>query len=436
MNIQELKKIVCKAIDAEKDEIIKIGNDIFKNPELGYKEFRTSNIVNNKFKELGLDIKKDQAITGVSGVKKGKSSKAKICVVGELDGVIQPKHKYADKDNSGVAHACGHSAQIAVMLGAASGIIKSGVMDYLDGDISFLASPAEEFVDLEYRQSLRDNKKIKLFGGKQELIREGYFDDIDLVIATHAMGSEPERKAMIDVDLNGFVAKRVIYKGKAAHAGAQPHKGINALNAALIGMTAINTQRETFRDEDNVRVHPIITKGGDVVNTVPDEVILETYVRANSIDAIINSSKKINRALEAGAYAVGGTCEIQEIPGNLPLDQSRELSEVFYSNIAGLIGEENIIRGQRVFASGDIGDVSSLLPTIQPNLGGFDGTIHGEDFHIADEEMAYIIPAKAIAMTIIDLLVNDAQKALEIKKGYKPIFNDKESYEKLWDNYK
>jgi len=66
----------------------------------------------------------------------------------------------------------------------------------------------------------------------------------------------------------------VRYIGKAAHAGGMPHRGINALYAANIALSAINAIRETFRDEDTIRVHPIITRGGSQVNVIPADVRL------------------------------------------------------------------------------------------------------------------------------------------------------------------
>ena len=93
-----------------------------------------------------------------------------------------------------------------------------------------------------------------------------------------------------------FVSKVIRYKGVAAHAAGAPYKGINALNAASLGLSALAYQRETFKDEDHVRVHPIITKGGNLVNVVPDEVVIETLVRASNKDAIADAAFKTDRA--------------------------------------------------------------------------------------------------------------------------------------------
>lgn len=111
------------------------------------------------------------------------------------------------------------------------------------------------------------------------MIRIGAFDDIDLDIVHH---TEDEDICVGATSNNGFVSKVIRYKGVAAHAAGAPYKGINALNAASLGLSALAYQRETFKDEDHVRVHPIITKGGNLVNVVPDEVVIETLVRASN----------------------------------------------------------------------------------------------------------------------------------------------------------
>ena len=87
----------------------------------------------------------------------------------------------------------------------------------------------------------------------------------------------------------GFVAKKIRFIGKAAHAGGAPYDGVNALNAAMAAMMCIHTMRETFKDEDKSRVHSIITNGGDLVNIVPANVTMEAYVRGATPGAIADA---------------------------------------------------------------------------------------------------------------------------------------------------
>ena len=414
MDKEQLRQQVVRAIDEHRNEIIEIGEQIFKNPELGFKEHKTSALVKDVFKKLGLPYEENLAITGVKALAKGKNHDIKVAIMGELDAVVSPAHPCADPV-TGAAHACGHNAQIAAMLGAAMGLVFGDVLDKLSGDVAFMAVPAEEYVELEFREKLRDEGKITFFGGKQEFIKIGAFDDIDMAMMVHSHAGVEERKAFISCASTGFIGKTVRYKGKEAHAGAVPHEGINALNAAMLGLMATHVQRETFRDEDQVRVHPIITKGGDLVNIVPADVRLETYVRAKTIDAVVGANEKVNRALKAGAYAVGAEVEINEIPGYLPLQQEATMGYLFAENIQGLIGKENIVEGVDLTGSTDAGDVSHIIPTLHPTVGGFAGNAHSKDFKIVDPDMAYVIPAKAMALTVVDLLFDDAKLAKDIK---------------------
>lgn len=432
MNKQELKKIVCDTIDKHRNEIIEIGKKVLMNPELGFKEIKTAETVKEVFSKLRLEYKDKLALTGVKAYMRGKNSKAKVAVMGEMDAVLCPMHPNADS-NTGAAHSCGHNTQIAAMLGAAIGFVNCGAKEHLDGDVIFMAVPAEEFVELEYRERLKKDGKISFLGGKQELIHIGAFDDVDMAMMVHCQPNTPERKAWLMGGSTGFIGKTIRFKGKEAHAGGAPFLGINALNAAMAALMCIHAQRETFRDEDHIRVHPIITKGGDLVNIVPADVRMETFVRGRSMNAVVDANNKVNRAIKGAAYAIGAEVSITEFPGYLPMVQDNELSDLFKSNSGQLIGEENIIEGIDMVGSTDIGDLCSIMPVIQPSMGGVTGDAHSQDYKIADEEAVYIIPAKAMAMTVVDLLWNGAEKAFEIKKNFKPQFT-KDSYLKFMDD--
>ncbi len=408
-----------------------MGEEIFAHPELGYKETRTADLVESKFRQMGARYRSSLAITGVKARLPGSRCRASVGILGELDAVLCHDHPSADPQ-TGAVHACGHNAQIAALIGAGFGLVDSGVMGLLDGDVVLLAVPAEEYVELEFRQRLREDGRIRFFGGKQELIYRGEMDDLDLAMICHSESNTPERKARVGGSSNGFLGKLVRYLGKEAHAGGAPHEGVNALNAAVLGMMGINAQRETFRDEDSIRVHPIITKGGDLVNIVPADVRLETYVRAKTVEAIMGANEKVNRALKAGAMAVGAEVTITDVPGYLPLENEPGLTELFRANLADLIGSENILAGQHMAGSTDMGDVTHLMPAIHPSCGGVRGRAHTRDFQIVDPEMAYLIPAKALAMTAIDLLADDARLARQILAGFQPRLT-KDEYLKLWE---
>lgn len=431
MTVEELKVRVCEAIEAHAERIINIGEHIFRNPELGFKEQKTAALVAEEFGRLGLPHRRGIALTGVVGTMGTGRPGPNVAVMGELDSLNIPGAPHADPV-TGAAHSCGHNAQIAEMLGVAIGLHAAGVLEELSGQVTFMAVPAEEYVEIEYRNGLRRGGKIEFLGGKQEFIRLGEFDHIDVAMMVHLSNKDAAQPGVrVGGTCNGFFGKLVRYSGRPAHAAGAPDKGINALNAAMIALTAINAQRETFRDEDHVRVHPIITRGGDLVNIIPADVRMETYVRGKTIEAISDANKKVNRALEAGAYAVGAEVEIIEIPGYLPQVESALLNDMFRANAGALLGAGAVTAGGHGAGSSDVGDVSHLLPTIQPYFGAVEGRFHGEDFRIVDPRMAYIEPAKAMAMTVVDLLANGGEKARAAKAAFKPVYT-RETYLEMW----
>jgi len=429
---RELKKRAIEEIDKKKDEIIAIADSIFNEPELGYKEFKTAEKVKKVFDELGYKYRDEVGITGVVAPLKGKESKARVSVMGELDAVVVPNHPCANKE-TGAAHACVHNGMIAALMGVAYALKDTGIMEELSGDVVLMAVPAEEFVEIEYRKNLIDEGKISFVGGKQEFIKLGELDDIDMVLMHH---NENDRdggvRACAGYTSNGFLGKLITYHGKAAHSGGAPHLGINALNAANLGLSAIAMQRETFQDGDYIRIHPIITKGGDLVNVVPDEVKIETYVRGARVDAILDANMKTDRALKAGADAVGATVTIRDLPGYLPFNMSKDLMDLCYANQVQLLGEDKVMYEAPMMAGSiDAGDVSMIMPMLHCGFGGVEGAFHSADLKVVDKEVAYIDAAKCLVMTVIDLLADDAEEALKVKANYKAPMT-KEQYLKEW----
>ena len=433
MDIEQVKKLVCEVIDKNSEKIIEFSKSIEKNPELGFKEKKTARKVADIFDDIGLKYKEGIAITGVKAKLKDKNDGINVAILGELDAVICRGNKNTDSE-TGAAHTCGHHLQLGALIGAAIGLKLSGISDELHGNVTFMAVPAEECIEVSYRQKLREQGKLHFMGGKQELIYRGEFDDIDIAMMMHSLKDSPKPTAAIGLTSNGCIAKTINYAGKIAHADEAPEEGINALNAAMLGIAGVNALRETFKDDDYVRFHPIITKGGEVVNCVPDDVRLESYVRAKTVDAMIKANKKVDRALKAGGDAVGAKTIIKNIPGYLPLKCSKELNSVFKENCKKLLPEESILDAGHFFASTDMGDVSQLIPSIHPYIGGVSGLLHAKDFNVEDYNAACVLPAKLLAMTIIDLLSDNAKKGKSIIKNFKPIFT-KQQYLKLMNEF-
>jgi len=425
-----LKKMALDAIEKNKDIIISTGKAILAKPELGYKEWETSKRVKERFTEIGLKYRDGIALTGVEAIAKCGNPGPRVAVMGELDAVLCPAHPFADPV-TGAAHSCGHNAQIAAMLGVAYGLVTSGVMGELAGSVAFIAVPAEEFVELEYRQNLVDQGKIKYLGGKQEMIANGDFDGIDLAMMVHATSDKGDQKAYINGTSNAFLGKTVNFIGKEAHAGGSPESGINALNAAMGAIMLIHAQRETFKDDDGIRVHPILTKGGDLVNIVPADVRMETFVRGKTIESVADANKKVNRAIKGAAFALGAEAKIRELPGYLALNQDKKMSRLFADNMIHLYGENSVSEGESSGGSTDMGDISGLMPALHPYMGGFSGGGHSKDYKIVSDDAAYLCPARVMAMTVIDLLFKGASTAKKIMADFKPLYT-KEQYIKIW----
>jgi amidohydrolase len=420
MTKSELKQRVHEAIDRRSEEIIGLGERIRRHPELGFKEVRTARLVAETLAGLGLVPRSGLAMTGVRADATGRAGDGPtFAVLGELDALVVDGHPERDPQ-TGAAHACGHNAQVAGLLGAAMGLIDAGAFDHLTGRVVFFAVPAEEYGDIEWRVAQARAGKLEFLGGKPELLRLGHFDDVDLSMMIHTTSRPEDGRAGVPISNNGCIVKTIRYIGKAAHAGGAPHLGINALYAAQVGLAAINCLRETFREEDTIRVHPIITHGGSQVNVIPAEVRLETYVRGKTVEAILDANVKVDRALRAGALALGAKVEIETLPGYLPLHCDPVMARLFEESAAVIVGREHYRQVGHRTGSTDMGDLSQVMPVLHPYMGGARGTGHAADYAIVDKPLAYLGPAKALASMVIDLLGDGAAGAREVMTSAKP----------------
>ena len=306
----ELKKTVIARIDSCRAEILQLADTLLHNPETGYKEFKTAELVKNELVKLGLKPRTGLAVTGVrADIESGRPG-PKIAIMGELDALPVPTHPFADPV-TGAAHACGHHAQLVMMLGAAAALVP--VVRELSGSLAFIAVPAEEFQALDYCRKLIAENKIRYCGGKPEFIRLGLMDDIDCVLLIHA-----GHDTFTPESFNGFCMKQIIFEGKAAHGGLRPWDGINAVSMARQALNMIDAQRDTFDDKDSVRIHGIISDGGTAVNVVPARAELELQIRAKTPEAVVHACAVVDRCIKAAALAFGGAVTINNLGGYMP----------------------------------------------------------------------------------------------------------------------
>lgn len=423
--IDETGQRILRLIDVHKDQIIAFAEDIAAHPEPGYEEFCTAGKTAEVLKNLGYKVTEHLARTGVKGTKSIKEGPS-LTVIGELDAIGCHSHPNANPV-TGVAHACGHHAQMAAMIGCAIAMADPDVQKCLAGTVNFLAVPAEEYIDADKRTRLK-KEGIEFCCGKSEMIRTGVFDDTDIALTTHVhMVPVEEDFYLGNPACNGYSAERVTVRGKAAHGAIDPWNGVNALSITTSAIQMMGLMRETFREEDHVRLHNVIRKAGDVINSVPDEAIVETKVRAASLDKICEITDMVNRAYAGSAYAFGGKIEMEKLQGYMPIiPRAADNALIEAADDLGL-NYRTVQKGDFNNACTDVGDLSHLVPVVNFTFKGFEGKIHGADFKITDPEKAYILPAKLLALTVYKLLKNGGQEAKKITKSYTPVFN-KESY--------
>lgn len=416
----DLKDAVTAHISAHGEPAIALARAALSHPEMGFKEIKTSAATAAAIRSLGLEVRKDIAITGMTATLRGGAAGPNIAILAELDALPAPGHPNADPDTT-AAHACAHHCQLGNMLAAAIGLRAPGVLESLSGSVTLMVVPAEEYVEIEWRNEQRKAGRIEFLGGKPEFVRLGELDDVDICMMTHVTTEPPHDGFGVGGSNTGLIAKFIRFKGVKAHAGGAPHLGINALNAALLAIAGIHAQRETYRDDDTIRIHPIITRGGSVVNAVPDDVRMETFVRGASIQAIKNANEKVDRALRAGALAVGATVDVTTLPGYLPLAPDSNLTAIHRANAEALVGGDRVHEYGRRGGSTDMGDLTQIMPGIHPYVGGASGrSNHAEDMIVDDYNLAVLDAGKAMAMTVVDLLSDGASEAKRVIAAHKP----------------
>ena len=420
--MDKIEQKICEIIESKKDEIIAFGRDIFCHAELGFKEKRTSGRFVEEMEKLGMKPETGYAITGVKSYLKPKGSAEgpTLAVIGEMDALPIPNHPDAWSE-TGASHCCGHNAQLTGVVGAAMALADPEVAAAMGGNLCFMAVPAEEYVDVEYRTGLMKEGKIRYGGGKCELIRVGAFDDVDIALGHHSMPGMDF--GLYNGSSNGFVNKTVTFTGRSAHAAAAPHEGVDALNAATTAMVNIALQQESFRDEDTVRVHGFISAGGTAVNVIADHVTMEYSVRGKTAEAFKDASMKVDRALKAAAMATGCGVTIETMSGYMS-NVVNPHTEVLESVLDDIAAEGKYTNRRDLLehstGSDDFGDVATLMPLVHFATGGYVGSLHNPGIRVEDEYLAYVVTAKIFALTAYRLMKDGAAKAKENIADYKP----------------
>ena len=163
--------------------------------------------------------------------------------------------------------------------------------------------------------------------------------------------------------------------------------------------------------------------------------MIETKVRAASLDAIRATQEKMDRAYDGAAYAFGGTIEREPLQGYMPI-LHRGADKVMEESVKLLDATYRCSKPADFNnACTDVGDLTHLFPVLNFTFGGFAGKLHGADFKIMDEELAYIKPAKLLALTTYRLLCDQAKEAKKICREFKPVFNKETYCQYIRDNF-
>lgn len=425
-------------IEDNKSLILDAERYIWKNPETGFKEWKTHSYLKDAFEKLGLTTHSFDRIPASVAIQSAENGQdrffekipgfyvdfdtgrpgPRIAVFGEMDALIIPNHPECDSQ-TGAVHSCGHHAQCAALLGVAIGLTAPNALDGLSGSIRLIAVPAEEGIEMDFRNSLQKDGVIRYHHGKKELIWRGLMDDVDLAFMIHTVSGD---KLTCCAGSNGCIVKKFTFLGRSAHA-AEPEEGINALYAANLAISAANALRETFVEKDTIRFHPIITCGGTSVNAIPDCVTVESYVRGAELNTYLEINKKINRAFAAAAASIGCRLRINDLCGSSPRHNNKMLTSVFADAALPILGNDRIDMNRPWgTACSDFGDISHIMPASHLFIGGAAGTAHGSDYYIANPELSCVTSAKIQVSAVVSLLENGAEKAKRIVTENPPLF--------------
>ena len=370
--INELKKHACDVIDSRASTLIEVSHFIHAHPEQNYEEVLAAELLVRTATENGIPVE-----LGAYGAKTGFAgdigSGATVCIMSEYDALPD------------IGHGCGHNVIAASGLGAAIGL--SAVASSAGGRVRYMGTPAEEGG-----------------GGKILMAQNGALTGVDVAMMVHSADAD-----LTTIDAIALQQLLVEYFGEEAHAAAAPHKGKNALDAAVLGYMAVGALRQHILPTE--RIHGIFLKSGEKPNIVPREASSEWYVRSDTITTLNDLKPRVLAALESGAHACGCSSQHSWI-GSPYADMvtNESLSSSYITN-AALLGRtvtDPRTSGHRVVGSTDMGNISHLVPSIHPMIASapLGSSIHTAAFaqhSIAPmADRAVIDGAKAMAMTAID----------------------------------
>ena len=341
------KKQILKEVDDLMPGLFQMSRQMYSQPELALEEFQASSLMKTFLRNEGFYIEE-----GVAGLptafraRYGKpSSRPAIGLLAEMDALPE------------IGHGCGHNIGGSASVGAAVALAR--VMDSRKGRIEVLGTPAEE---------------IGL--GKIRMVEAGVFKGLDCAMMVHCSSKRTVIKGFL-----GMVKLEMTFLGKSAHAAAYPEEGINALDALVLAYTSIAALRQQLPEK--VRVHGIITDGGQVPNIIPDRTTATFLVRGTRVEEIEDTYRRVKECARGAAKASGCRVRFKEDRTNImPFNVNRSLAEIYRSQLSFLGLEESGEPEDEHLGSSDISLVSWVVPAIHPHviLGNKKYKIHTREF--------------------------------------------------------
>lgn len=386
--MEQIKSSIRETISRYAPRLKEIAAFIGAHPELGHEEKLASELLVSELQKLGFTVN-----TGVLGLstafiaeyRSGKPGPI-IALLAEYDALPE------------IGHACGHHLICTMSLGAAAGL--RAIADETGGTIRVYGTPAEETK-----------------GAKVDMAAAGLFDDCDIALMAHPFHTYEKSGASLAMDALQFE-----YHGKPAHAAANPHLGINALDAVIQLFNSINALRQ--QTQSDARIHGIISNGGQAPNIIPEYAAAQFYVRSATRAYTNELSRRVTACAEAAALATGCRVTVSNYEYSYDEMKTNEtLSDVFTANLlASGIKPEEIPVGKD-HGSLDLGNVSLRCPAIHPYIKVVDQpyNLHTVEFRDAAqtapayEEMVF--GATMLAFTASEVLTNPALLA-DIRKEF------------------
>jgi amidohydrolase len=373
LRIEKLKIKVKDSVESQRQQLIKLSLNIHDNPELGFKEEKASAWLTSYLEDNGFHVERGVAGLATAFRATYGQGNPQIALLAEYDAL--PK----------IGHGCGHNIIAASAVGA--GVASKSIIGQLGGSVVVLGTPAEE-----------------VFGGKIDMVRAGSFKEIDVAMMVH-----PNILNMVTMQALACSPLDVEFFGQAAHAAAQPHRGINALDAMILAFTSINSLRQHIKAE--ARIHGIITDGGEAPNIVPAHSAATLFIRALNNDYLDELKDKVLNCFMGASIASGARLEYHWGDKTYaPMKNNMTLAELFKQNLESLGRHVEAFDPRFGLGSTDMGNVSQVVPSIHPTIAiaPFKVLIHTPEFAAAAASQAgqqgLMDAAKAMAMTVADIL--------------------------------